>query len=584
MASPPELVTARTCALPSESFAARVYGPVKHMRGSVAPLMAGKPVSAELQGASSIGAATVGAMGLTEAHSDPDVADPSDLNVEERIADVEERLAEASAKSPGKRPFLATAVYSLGFIVQRALGMALLPLYTHAVAPATYGVLGLLVSVGAALAIIFALGLDFAVMRTYFQLESQPETRERFIASVWRFLVVYPLVASVILCLAILPFPSIIAGANTLDIGLMLLATALAIAGTTVPLAVLRAKQDLTHYVQITAAVSLITPALTWLFVVELHQGVRGWFIAASIANAATFLVAAIAVPWRRHVRFDRMLVTAAVVFSLPLMPHFLSTWALQVLDRIVIAGMVSARSLGIYTLAANLAAPLFALLGALNNGFLPVYGRAGAEPGHEGALARTVKVQIAATITITLAASLLGRTAIYILTAPSYHAAGAIVVWLMLGYGFVGLYYVPMAGATIIGGRRMFAFVGSMSAAAINVLLLVLFVPSYGILAAAIADAAAYFALLVLMSIWAHSKPNPMTYDWRSIIVTLGLAGATYVGCTVTEPQGAWVAAFVDVLWLVAFMLALGVLEFPSQLASALRRLRPAVRGLSHG
>ncbi len=221
----------------------------------------------------------------------------------------------------------------------------------------------------------------------------------------------------------------------------------------------------------------------------------------------------------------------------------------------------------------------MFALLVAVNSGFVPIYGRAGAGGGNEDSLAQAVKLQITVTIAITLAAALLGRSAVTILAPASYHAAAQVVAWLMLGNGFVGLYFIPMNGATIAAGRRMFAFVATIAAASVNIVLLVVFVPSGGILAAAIADAVAYFVLLVLMAVWAHSKPNPVTYDWRSIFVSLALAAAAYVGCIATTPRTAWLGALVELGWVGAYVLCLAAIEFRDQLAPLVRRGKPSRR-----
>jgi O-antigen/teichoic acid export membrane protein len=478
------------------------------------------------------------------------------------------------APSPGRasRSLFSAAVYSVGFAVQRAIGLVMLPFYTRAISPSQYGELGILLSIYAAMSVIFSVGLEPWIVRNYFQMEAEPERRQEQIDSVWRFLVVYPLVASLAIAAVAWPLLGGSGSINGLDFSLMLLACAVSTTATTLPLAVLRARQDLRGYLWITAVTAIGTPALTVLFVVFLHEGVRGWFLALVIINLAAFVTAMVVMPWRPHGHFNRRIVGGAVIFSLPLIPHFISSWALQLADRLVIAGIVSSTQLGIYSLAANLAAPVLLLMQALNQGFIPTYARAGAKEGHETELYDLVALQITVVVGITLAGAMFGMSAVTLLTPASYHSAAPLVPWIVLGYGFVGLYYVPMNGATVGSGRRNFAWVASASSAATNIALLLLLVPKYGVYSAAVASAIGYLVLLVSMAIWAHARHNPVRYDWGKIVPAVALGIIAYAGAALTAPTGPLAAIGVQMAWLLMFSVSVALMGYRSQLIVRLR------------
>jgi O-antigen/teichoic acid export membrane protein len=474
------------------------------------------------------------------------------------------------------RSLTSAAVYSLGFAVQRAIGLVMLPFYTRAISPSQYGALGILLSLYIVVGVLFSAGLETSIVRNYFQLAAEPERRQEYIDSVWRFLALYPLIASLLLAVGVWPFLGSSHYISGSDVLLMLLASALNTAGSTLPLAVLRARQDLRGYLWMTAVTAFGTPALTIIFVVFLHQGIRGWFLAAAIVNFAAFGAAMIIVPWRPRAHFNRRVVGAALLFSLPLIPHFISSWALQLADRLVISGIVTAGQLGIYSLASNLASPILMLVMALNQGFIPIYAKAGAKAGHERELSTVVMLQITAVVGLTLAGATLGASAVLVLTPPSYHSAAPLVPWIVLGYGFLGVYFVPMNGATLGAGRRNFAWVASASSAATNIALLLIYVPSDGVYAAAVASAIGYFVLLLLMAIWAHARHNPVSYDWYRISQAVVLGLLAYVGATLTAPRSPAGTIVVQIGWLFAFAFAIAMLRFRSQLAM---RLRSAVR-----
>ncbi len=58
-------------------------------------------------------------------------------------------------------------------------------------------------------------------------------------------------------------------------------------AATILPMASLRAQERLTDYLQLTAILVAVTPALTVLLVVVLDQGVTGWMLAYALSTLA---------------------------------------------------------------------------------------------------------------------------------------------------------------------------------------------------------------------------------------------------------------------------------------------------------
>lgn len=464
-------------------------------------------------------------------------------------------------------------------MLQRASTLFLLPLYTRAITPAEYGVLGLLTSLAMAAQLLLAFGLEAYVTRSYFHFAGDPIKQQRLFDSVWRFLVVVPLAATIATSLIAWPLLGSSRTVTGAELFLALVSTGVFVAATALPLTLLRVRQDLRGYIWMSGTSTLLVPLLTWLFVVPLDQGVIGWFVATSIANSVTLVVAFKVVPWNWGSRFSWPLVRTALAFSVPLLPHTMSHWVLQVADRLVLAGLVSAAELGIYTVAASLAAPTAMLMMAINQACQPSYAHAGATPGTEDRLAAIVVVQVAAVIVIAVAGAALGPPLVKVLTTAEYSEAAPLVPWIVLGYAFLGLYYVPISGAILGAGRRTFAWIATVVAGASNILIIVLTVPTHGVQAAAIASAAGYFVLLVLIAVWAHSGHNPVRYEWHSLVPIVLGGLLTYGICSAVAPSSpvaelalrtACVSAFVVVLgWLLVRNLRDGL--------SAAARIKPS-------
>jgi O-antigen/teichoic acid export membrane protein len=454
------------------------------------------------------------------------------------------------------RSLKSAVVFGIGTSLQRGIAFLLLPIYTRALAPAVYGRLSVLLAITSAASILFSLGLDMGLFRSFFLYADDPARKRIFLGSIWRFLIIAPVSASVVLAALALPFIHGIPQVTALDVFLALLAGAFFVGATAVPLVVLRVAQRLRDFMLLSVVDAVATPALTVLLVVVLHDGIVGWLAAAAGSNAILLLAALVVVPWDRHVDFDREMVKRAVRFGSTLIPHAFAFWALLLIDRAVIAGIVSARQLGIYSLAANVGVPVAIAVSSLNQAMMPSYADAGINPEQRGHLSDVVVIQVAALLLICLTGALLGGPLLLVMSPSSYHAAAPLVAWIVLGYAFLGLYYIPMNGITLGAGKSGYVWVVSSLGAASNVALLLLFVPAGGISAAAIASAAAYFVLFVCISIYAHDPANPVRYNWSQLVPVAAVAGAAYVGASVTAPSSGGLGIALRVAWIAGFAL----------------------------
>ena len=471
---------------------------------------------------------------------------------------------EHPARSPtvpapaGRRELRSAAVYAVGAALPRAIGFVLLPIYTRAVTPAEYGTLSLLMAGAAALSIVLTLGLDVAIFRTFFQLSSTPDRQREFVDSMWRFLVIVPISGALAIGAVLWVILSQTGRIEGTDAMLAALTAGFSVSATVLPLALLRAQERLRDYLVITVTAALTTAGLTLLFVVGLDAGVRGWVLSTTLANAFTLGVAALVVPWNRAGRFDASQVRSSVALGLPLVPHFLSHWALQLADRLVLAGIVTSAALGVYSFASNLALPALILVAAINQGFMPTYARAGVEHGHERSLERIVVLQTKVVALLCVTGALVASPTVSIIAPPAYAGAGPLVGWIVLGYAFLGLYYIPMNGVSLGAGRTRFAAVATLLGAATNLLLLIVWTPTGGLHAAAIASAIGYAVLLCGTFIYSRGPDNPVTYPWRELVIVLLLAVAVYGSASVTTPDAGWAGLGLRCVWIAALALAL--------------------------
>lgn len=472
-------------------------------------------------------------------------------------------------------------MFGIGAALQRGIAFLLLPAYTRALAPAEYGRLSVLLAITSAASILLSCGLDMGLFRSFFLYADQPARKRIFLGSIWRFLIIAPVSASVVLAALAAPFVHGIRQVTPLDLFLALLAGAFFVGATAVPLVVMRVEQRLRDFMVLAVVDAVATPALTLLLVVVLHGGIAGWLAAAAGSNAILLVAAIIVVPWDRGVQPDREMVRSALRFGATLIPHAFAFWALLLIDRGVIAGIVSARQLGIYSLAANVGVPVAIAVQSLNQAMMPTYANAGINREHRDHLSDVVVTQVTVLVLICLTGALLGGPLLLIMAPAPYHAAAPLVAWIVLGYAFLGLYFIPMNGITLGAGKSGYVWIVSMLGAASNVALLLIFVPKGGITAAAIASAAAYFVLFVCVSVYACDEANPVRYKWAQLLPVVAAGCVVYVAARLTTPSAGVLSIACRIAW-IGGLTAVFVAAYLTRRSRAARHTARAAPGRS--
>jgi O-antigen/teichoic acid export membrane protein len=408
-------------------------------------------------------------------------------------------------------------------------------------------------SVNSFASIVFALGFEVGVFRNFFQLGKDEEARARYLRSTWTFLILAALAMAGI-CTAILA--PLIGSNHILSAGrltLSLIAAAISVAATTVPLAVLRAANRVRDYLILNGVIAAASTGLTVILVVWLRTGVIGWLVALIVASSVGLVLAMRIVPYARPKPFDRAMVRTTLRLSLSVVPHFAALWALQLADRVLVATILSAGAAGVYSLGSNLALPMFMIVLGFGQAFMPDYARAGQAGESHESLKHTITLQVAVVVILCVACMLLGPSAVHLLTDHRYASAATLVPWLVLGYGFLGLYAIPMNGVTLTHGRTRGLFIVSSVGAATNIGLIVGLASPYGLEAVAIASAVGYGVLLTGVLLFARYRRATLRYPWRRIGAILGLGAACYVGGALTSSsatvmgvatRSAWIAA----------------------------------------
>jgi O-antigen/teichoic acid export membrane protein len=451
-----------------------------------------------------------------------------------------------------------SAVYGLGSIVARIVGVLLLPLYTRYLSPSDYGLIETLVALSAVLTALVAQGMKSAFFRFYFD-SAEPERRLLVIRTAFWYVLAASTSVSV-LGIVLAPQVSwLLFGTHshgTLVIAAFIgLWSALNYEQLT---SLFRVEQRSSAYVVATLANVAITIGATVVLVVAFHKGPIGVLVGNF---TGTLIVYAALLLYSRHalgLQFDRKLYRAMNRFGLPLVPSAVALWLTNFSDRFFLIKLTDAHEVGLYSIGVRVASALVLLLTAFRLAW-PAFAYSiddDREAGRTYSFVLTYVVYVCCWIALAL--GLLAPWIVRLITTRPFYPAQNVVAPLAFGVAAFGAYVVVQIGTGRSRQTRSNWLVTG-AAAVLNVALNFALIPSYGRMGAAIATVAAYTLLFIGMA-WRAHRVFPVAYQWRRV-ATLGLAsvGLTVLGKVLDVPLGvalALTAAFPLVLLLLGFYL----------------------------
>jgi O-antigen/teichoic acid export membrane protein len=401
-----------------------------------------------------------------------------------------------------------TVIYGFSTVVARFLNFLLLPLYTHQLSPAEYGVVGALYSYIAFGNILFVRGLDFAYMRH--AKEGEEPFSTAFISLLGTALplaLLLHLAAGALGRLAGVPADLIRYSAWILALDAL----------SAIPFAELRLAHRAWAYAGIKTAGIVLTLALNYVFLVRLGLGVRGVFLATLVASSATLAMLAPVFMTRMTAAFNGVTHAQLLRFAWPLVPAGLGSMAVQVIDRPILFHMVGEEVTGVYQANYRLGIFMMMIVNMFDAAWRPFFLQRADKPEGPALFARVCTYFTAGALFVFLGVTVFAADIAALLMTPDYYPGIHVVPLVTLGYLFNGLYVNFLAPVTIAKRTGLVAWATAAGAAA-NIAANLLLIPRLGMMGAAWATLLAYVVMAGLM--WASGrKLYAVPYEWRRLL-----------------------------------------------------------------
>lgn len=424
------------------------------------------------------------------------------------------RVTKDTEKSSGSRFGAHASLYLVSNLLVRGLSILLTPLYTRVMSQEDFAIVSVANAVTTVLGIVLGLAIYSAVPRLYFDHAEGP-ARRRFLGTLTIFSLVFPLLLAAGL--------EVLGSAGLLDVfgtvryapHLRLVVWSAALGGiVNLPSTVYMTREEPRVVGALNLATALVQIGLTILMVAALRMGAVG-VLGAGLASNAVMAVVSFLLLARLS---DLVVVTkdlrAAIVYSVPIVPHLIANWALAVSDRLVLERYVPATEVSRYALAYLFATGIGVIGSAVTTPLNPVANRDLGDPETAKRIPPLGTYVLLVTVASALFTATCGRELVALFAPKAYAEAARFVPWVVFGSAIQGFYFVWSTG-TWYSKRTALVPVVTLTSVIVNVGLNLVLVPRYGAIAAAITTAIGYAVSALLHGALAQ-RNHAIPWEYR--------------------------------------------------------------------
>jgi len=266
-----------------------------------------------------------------------------------------------------------TVVYIYGGVLPRVISFFLLPIYTRYLSPYEYGIIGAMEVITFLLTIIFSLEINRSIYRCYFDYYTEREKKE-FLGTI----AISMLINSVVWILVIFSAKGVIQKIyKTIDFYpyyfLVIIATFFSIFWF-IPKAYFQVTEQAGKFVIFSILIFLLETGFNVYFIIFRGMGAKGMFVGRVISQVLMLPICIYLIAKIANFKFNFDKFKNAINFSLPMVPILLSSWVLNLVDRVFIERYFDLKEVGIYSLGFRIGSMITLFTDSFNRAYSPVF------------------------------------------------------------------------------------------------------------------------------------------------------------------------------------------------------------------
>lgn len=404
----------------------------------------------------------------------------------------------------GKKVISNSIIYTLSGLLLKCFSFFLLPLYTAYLTTEDYGVTSVANSFSSTMSFIVAFSLFSAVMRFYVELKEDQEKLRRFYGTIVGFVFISSIVIGLILCLfQNLVSRYIFSGTPFYPAIIICVVTLVFNCQQQIYVNILRSQQKAMKCSILSIAYFFITLFFNITFVVFFHLGATGVLLASLIANIiyTVYFVVDMIRTKSMTLCIDVPLLKEALAYSIPIMPHDLSTRLAQLVSKALIGGTSTLASLGLFSVASQFGDIADTIQSYVHN----AYGPWLFEKLHDKEQA--YKKQIRSVVNglcgvlgfFFIGIALFSQDYIFLCLNSKYAEAWKYVPGVVMVYAIKTMYYFYVSILLYYKKASRVLFVSTLTSSLINILISAICIPVLGVYGSILADAIAMLIRVII-------------------------------------------------------------------------------------
>ena len=422
-------------------------------------------------------------------------------------------------------------IYALGSLINRAAGIVLIPVYTHLLPAAEYGLYTIVVITADMAAVLISGVVGTAMVRVYLE-SDDPNHRAVVASTAFVSFVLLGLTAALLAHpLSALVSKLVLHSSHHSRLFELAIYSSLLSLLFNLELDYFRAEKRPWIYLILSSAKSVTLFLLSIVLVVHFQLGVMG----IVLATVATFLVIGVGTLYRvlRHtgVHFDRRHVRAMLVIGLPMLPSRLADLSTEFTDKYFINRFVGAGAVGNYSLAQRLGS---LLQNFVAGPFAQIWivrrlETLGAATGQE-LFARIFTLFLAAMLGAGLLLATYAPELVAVISSAQYQGATELVPLIALSMAIMPI-DMNFQLSIIHAKKTIFLMYASFAAAAVNIVLMYVLVRDHAALGAAAALLLTNLTRVALVA-WFSLRycDTTLRFEWARTVALLGFAIICFV------------------------------------------------------
>ncbi|MGH4123174.1 MAG: oligosaccharide flippase family protein [Clostridium sp.] len=425
-----------------------------------------------------------------------------------------------------------SVIYTIGDLLPKVISVFMIPIYTNPaiLSISQKGIVDLIMPVGSIFTTFYLLGLDAALSRFYYS-DKDEEKRKVLISTLWIFLFAYTLILSVCLIIFGRGLSKLVFKNVPFDpFFKLMIVNCFFSTFSVMPLTLFRMKEQAFKFGICNILTTVLNVSFFIYFVVFLKQGATGnikGYILCNFVFAILYLVLTFK---DLKCKFSVPILKESLKYGIPLIPHAIGGWVLNVSDRWFIDRYRDLKQVAIYGLAYQIGSLLDFLVGALNKAYVPFFFKTIDENENAKTIFEDIlKYYSVLILSLGLGIAMFSKEVIILLARGKVYMVAYKIIPIIILVSVVHGYYFMSVNSIFYAKKTKFLATVTAISAVINIVLNFIFVPKYGMYAAAYTTLVAYLFSSIATYIVAQ-KCYYIKWHWKVIIMNMAICLGTYL------------------------------------------------------